>query len=97
AADGFNLRDDWAGRHRQLSKHPLLRDVEPTEVLQGVSLLHTHRLRKADLASGKSGKEAAAVSAKREHVVELPLVAYKEWADKLTNGFIEADRFLRME
>src|ERR1035437_7672458 len=37
------------------------------------------------------------MSAKREHVLALPLDAYKKWADKLSDGFFEADRFLRME
>lgn len=51
----------------------------------------------ADIAAGKQGKEVTAVSAKREHVLALPLDAYKQWADKLMGGFFEADRFLRME
>lgn len=105
AADGFNLRDDWygrhehnnRGRHKRLSARPLLEDVEPTEFLQGLSLLHTHDQRQADIAAGKTGKEATAVSAKREHVLSLPLDAYKRWADKLTDGFFQADRFLRQE
>jgi len=105
AADGFNLRDDWfgraavnvQGRHKKFATKPLLRDIEPTEFLQGLSLLHTHEKRCGDIAAGKTGKEVTAVSAKREHVLALPLDAYKKWADKLANGFFEADRFLRME
>ena len=105
AADGFNLRDDWfgrvnenvLGRHSKFVAKPLLRDIEPTEFLQGLSLLHTLELRRADIAAGRTGKELTAVSAKREHVLALPLDAYKKWADALTNGFFEADRFLRME
>lgn len=105
AADGFNLRDDWygnvtlglPGRKKRLSGKPLLRDVEPTEFLQGLSLLHTYEVRSHDLDSGRIGKEAAAVSAKREHVLTLPLPAYHKWADKLTQGFFVADQFLRGE
>ena len=105
AADGFNLRDDWygsadgkvPGRHKKLSKQPLLKDVEPSEFLQGISLLHTNQRRRQDLSAGRSGKEATAVSAKREHVLAMPLEAYKEWADKLTAGFSLADQFLRRE
>ncbi|MDA1142648.1 MAG: DUF262 domain-containing protein [Planctomycetota bacterium] len=105
AADGFNLRDDWfgrpaahvQGRHRRFAAKPLLRDIEPTEFLQGLSLLHTYEKRSADVSAGKSGKQVTSVSAKREHVLALPLDAYKKWADKLVNGFFEADRFLRME
>jgi len=105
AADGFNLRDDWYGNpHRQipgrkalLAGKRLLRDTVPTDFLQGISLLHNYERRTADLAAGRTGKEATAVSAKREHVLAMPLAAYQQWADKLTEGFISADRFLRME
>jgi hypothetical protein len=103
AAEGFNLRDDWfgkpshPGRHKKFASEPLLRDLEPTEFLQGISLLHTYERRLDDLAKGRSGKQATAVSAKREHVLVIPLPSYKRWADRLTNGFLEADRFLRTE
>lgn len=105
AADGFNLRDDWfgnarekiEGRHKKLTGRPLLRNLEPTDFLQGISLLHSYERRQADLVAGKKTKEATAVSAKREHILVLPLTAYQYWADRLTAGFLEADRFLRME
>ena len=85
------------GRHKTFAEQPLLRDLEPTEFLQGVSLLHSYERRSADLEAGRSGKEVTGVSAKREHVLELPLMTYRKWADKLTDGFFQADRFLRME
>lgn len=47
--------------------------------------------------AGRGDKETTPVSAKREHVLNLPLDAYQEWADRLTQGFLEADRFLRQE
>ncbi len=105
AADGFNLRDDWfgnpakqiVGRKIKLSSKQLLRDVESTDFLQGISLLHTYENRGTDLANGRTGKEVTAVSAKREHVLAMPLSAYQKWADKLTEGFVAADRFLRQE
>lgn len=105
AADGFNLRDDWFGRpeanihgrQKAFASKALLRDLEPTDFLQGLSLLHTYEKRKADIAAGRTGKDATAVSAKREHVLSLPLASYRAWADKLADGFFTADRFLRME
>ncbi len=103
AADGFNLRDDWfgsrqyKGRHHELSKRPLLKDLGPTDFLQAISLLYSWERREADRAAGKGGKEVAAVTAKREHVLMLPLSSYRKWADKVTNGFLEAERFLRGE
>jgi hypothetical protein len=105
AAEGFNLRDDWFGkppahkdgRLRSMAIQPLLRDLEPTDFLQGISLLHTYEQRQVDIDEGKSGKEVRAVSAKREHVLAIPLQAYEHWADKLVAGFLTADKFLRME
>jgi hypothetical protein len=102
AADGFNLRLDWyglgktKGRIAKFAGRPLIKDTEATDFLQGVSLLNTYELRQKDLAEGKTGKEATGVSAKREHILAMPLAAYKKWADRLTQGFIEAESFLRL-
>ena len=105
AADGFNLRTDWygdkskkiIGRHERLAKDPLLAAIETTDFMQAVSLLHTLERREADLASGKRPKEATALSAKRETVLDLPLAAYQAWADRTLAGFLEAGKFLRNE
>ncbi len=101
AAENFNLRTEWygakgtTGKAPRFADKPLLRDTEPTDFLQGIALLHTFDRRAADLAAGKSGKEATAVSAKREHVLLTPLAAYKKWNAALTEGFYEADKLLR--
>lgn len=102
AVDSFNLRDDWfgarngKGRQHEFAKRPLLKDLQPTDFLQGVSLLHSFEKREADLAAGKKGKkEVSAVTAKREHILSLPLSAYQKWSDPLTEGFFEAEMFLR--
>jgi hypothetical protein len=103
AAEGFNLREDWfggrgkSGRHARLSKKALLRDLQPTDFLQGVSLLHSYERRTHDLATGRSGKEATGVTAKREHVLEMPLTAFGKWAEPLSKGYLHAERFLRSE
>lgn len=103
AADGFNLREDWFGkrgndgRYVRLARKPLLRDLQPTDFLQGVSLLHSLEKRQRDIAEGKTGKEVTPVTAKREHILEMPLAAYQTWADQLTTGFEQAERFLRSE
>lgn len=105
AADGFNLRDDWygnssrniEGRKPRLSSSPLLRGIEPTDFLQGISLLYSYDQRQSDLQAGRVGKDATSVTAKREQVLAMPLSAYQEWADRLTKGFFNADAFLRRE
>ena len=101
AADGFNLRRDWfgeggfKGRHARFAEKPLLKSIAATDFLQGISLLHTYELQQQDLRAGKTGRDATAVSAKREHILAVPLEGYKKWADSLTQGFFEAEQFLR--
>lgn len=105
AADGYNLRDDWYGsklrsvasRQARLAQEPLLSQVEATDFLQAVTLLHTLEKRRADLAAGKQGKQVAPVSAKRSSVLELPLTAYRKWADKVEAGFRLAAKFLQKQ
>ncbi|MCB9171724.1 MAG: DUF262 domain-containing protein [Ardenticatenales bacterium] len=105
AADGYNLRDDWLGsktrkvasRKEWLELEPLLVGTEATEFLQGITLLHTHELRQADLEAGKSGKQVRPVSAKRADVLQLPLQAWQQWADPLAEGFLNAARFLKQQ
>ncbi|WP_425510644.1 GmrSD restriction endonuclease domain-containing protein [Xanthomonas prunicola] len=105
AADGYNMRDDWYGselrkvssRYKRLAKEPILRGVENTDFLQAVTMLHTLEKRRADIEAGKTGKQVAPVSAKRASVLELPLDAYKRWADPVEQGFLRAAKFLRQE
>jgi len=75
----------------------MLTGVEPTDFLQAISLLRTRRKRLADIAAGKTGKAAAAVSAKRVSVLSLSLNDYQQWADAVEYGFLEAAKFLRKE
>jgi hypothetical protein len=105
AADGYNLRDDWFGskvrkvesRKERLECDPLLKGIEATEFLQAISLLYTYEVRQKELAEGKSGKQLRPVSAKRADVLQLPLSAWKSWADDLEAGFRLVARFLRKE
>jgi hypothetical protein len=105
AADGFNLRDDWhgnsnrefKGRYARLCKEPILTQVESTDFLQAVSMLHTLDLRRSDGIAGKTGKAVQPVSAKRAAILAMPLAAYQNWADKAENGFLLAAKFLRKE
>lgn len=105
AADGFNLRDDWygsilrkvTGRVERIKIESILEAVEPTDFLQGVSLLHTRERRQEDIAAGKTGKAISAVSAKRVAVLSLSLADYQRWAPEVENGFLLAAKFLRKE
>lgn len=105
AADNYNLRDDWfgstlrkvEGREKRLHVEANLGSIEPTDFLQAIALLHTYERRLADIAAGKTGKQLAAVSAKRGAILALPLHTYRKWSDATEAGFKTAARFLRKE
>jgi hypothetical protein len=105
AADGYNLRDDWFGstirnvesRQKRLAKEPVLEGVETTDFLQAITMLHTLKRRRAEIAAGREGKQVTPVSAKRASILALPLAAYQEWADEVEAGFMLAAKFLRKE
>ncbi len=95
SVEDFKLRDDWKERRERLRQEPILADVEPTDFLQAVSILHTYGQRRNDLASGKKGQAVSAVSAKRAAILSLKLDAYKNLAPRVEQGFLEAARFMR--
>ena len=105
AADGYNLRDDWYGskqrnvvsREERMCKEPVLEQMETTDFLQAVTMLHTLEKRKADVAAGKKDKQVTPVSAKRVSILGLDLADYKKWADPVEQGFMLAAKFLRKE
>lgn len=105
AAEGYNLRDDWYGsdirkvpsRKARFEEHELLGDVQSTDLLQAITLLHTRERKLEDLKAGKTGKQVRPVSAKRASVLDLPLDAYQRWADAVEKGFVEAAYFLKGE
>lgn len=105
AADGYNLRDDWYGskerkvisRYERMCKEPVLSQVETTDYLQAVTMLHTLEKHKADLASGKKDKQVTPVSAKRVSILGLDRPDYQKWADPVEQGFLLAAKFLRKE
>ena len=105
AADGFNLRDDWYGskernsssRYERLCQEAILEQVETTDFLQAISMLHTHAKRQADIAAGRRDKQVTPVSAKRVSILSLELSDYQQWADIAEKGFTHAASFLRKE
>jgi hypothetical protein len=105
AADNINLRDEWFGNNQEsivgikahLQKLRLLREVQSTEFLQGLTLLYTLEKRQQDLKAGKTGKQITGVTAKREAVLSLPVDAFQNWKQPLTEGYWKAAKFLRRE
>ncbi|NMC20735.1 MAG: DUF262 domain-containing protein [Thermogutta sp.] len=98
AADGFNLREDWEGRHDpygrkvvggrkdKIHEQKVLQAVGADELLQVISLLTTFDRKQRD--------PNAPVSCKRSDILELSLNDFKKWADKAVAGFLSAGKIL---
>lgn len=106
AADDFNLRDDWFGNLREkiegrierLARYNVLKETASTEFLQAISLLHTQDVREAAIARGITNpKELPPVSCQRKAILELPLSAYRRYADQVEEAFVRAARFLTLQ
>jgi hypothetical protein len=91
AGQKFHLRDDWKARRERLQKQPVLVGVEPVEFLQAISLLHTKALRTQAEAEGR---DPPAISATRNSLLQLPLSAYMQYADRVEQGYVTAAKFL---
>jgi hypothetical protein len=104
AADNFSLRDDWhgprdtpgSGRRSKIHADAVLKGVQETDYLQGVTLLHTLDVRDKRMAAGEGIENAPAVSCKRVAILNLPLAGYLKWRDGATDGFMKAGRLLKL-
>ncbi len=105
AAENVNLRDEWFGNAQEgikgiqkcLKEQSSLLEIQPTEFLQGLTLLNTWENRQEDINAGRTGRQIRGVTAKREAVLNLPLRAYLKWKDKLQDGYLKAAKFLNQE
>ena len=101
AADGFNLREDWEGKRDTLGrkiedgrldvlrKHKVLKSVADTSFLQVISLLTTY--------ARKRQKPEAAISCKKDDILNLVLDDYKKWAESAMYGFDKTAMFLAQQ
>lgn len=105
AADSYNLREDWfgdpnsesPGRLDRLVKDNLLKDIQPTDFIQALTLLYSYDLNIRAKKEGKTGTKLPGISCKRKTMLNLELKDYKLWEDKLEMAFIETAKFLRKE
>lgn len=112
SASGHFLRIDWFGDPKQniegrkqrfeetyrigSTEGGIISKVANTDFLQAISLFHTRDLRRKAEAEGKKGKDLPAVTANRPALLNLPLEAYKQYQEKLEEGFVRAAKFLHM-
>lgn len=84
AMDDFELRKDWESRVEKYFSSDLLSVITATDFLTACTLLSTY-------------KKGGTVSCKKKDVLNLTLNTYKQYADSLTQGFIEAEKLLQEE
>ncbi|WP_290032953.1 GmrSD restriction endonuclease domain-containing protein [Ligilactobacillus cholophilus] len=84
AMDDFELRKDWENRRNECFSGKILNIVTSTDFLTALTLL----------ASYEAG---GTVSCKKKDVLQLTLDQYKKYADKLTQGFKNAEKLLMEE
>ena len=83
AADDFLLREDWETRAERLGEYPVLADLKNVNFLKVIALLVTN------------SKARMAISCKNSDILGLGVADYKDWADRVEEGFKEAARFLQ--
>lgn len=106
AGEEFDLRHDWLGppgspqegrRGRLLggaTPRRVLKHIGSVDFLQACTILHTRGRRLEAEAQGKQGADLPYVTCKRDALLALPLESYKQYADTIEHGFIEAAQFL---
>ena len=95
ASAGFRLRDDWDARRKRMhSTFGVLQGVGGTNFLQAVTLLAT-RQRQRQAASRQ--QPLPGIGCKRSDILALTLSEYKEWANKVEDGFVLAAKFLHSQ
>ena len=98
AAEDFSLRDDWNARRDHLhSQFSVLRGIEGEQFLQAVALLTSQERRRQAIRNGEAPEQAPAISCKKRDLLELSLRDYRDWADKIQSGFLEAGKFMHRQ
>ena len=98
AAEDFSLRDDWNERRDLLhAQFGVLQGIEGEQFLQAVALLTSQQRRKQAIENGSSREQAPGISCKKRDLLELSLRDYRDWADKVQTGFLEAAKFLNRQ
>lgn len=84
AMDDFELRKDWEERKAKYFDGDLLSCITATDFLTACTLLSTY-------------KKGGTVSCKKKDVLNLSLKDYNNFADALSDGFVEAEKILQEE
>lgn len=88
AADDFELRKDWEKQESKLKVYSITSEVSATDFLTAITLFTGYK---------KFKNGGMAVSCKKKDVLNLLLQDYKVNADKITDSFISASKFLQTQ
>ena len=95
AAGDFSLRDDWEARKKRLhSEFGVLQGLQGDQFLQAVTLLATQARHREAAAEDGPPNQAPGIGCKRADILNLGLDQYREWADRVEEGFRKAAKFL---
>lgn len=83
AIDDFKLREDWDKRFKNMSKQPVLQNLDSTDFLRALTLLFT-----------KANPKISTANCTRRSILQLKAADYEKWADITEDGFIQAAKFL---
>ena len=98
AADDFRLREDWAIREgRMHSAYGVLQGITGDQFLQAVTLLTTQARRRDAESNGTPSNLLPGIDCRKESILGLKLSEYKECADVIEAGFMEAAKFLNRQ
>lgn len=88
AMDDFELRKDWETRRQRFFDGDILSVVSATDFLTACTLLSSFK---------KRALNNNVVSCKKKDVLSLTLTEYKQYADLLSEGFVEVEKILQEE
>ena len=98
AAGDFRLRDDWAKRESRMhSAFGVLQGVTGDQFLQAATLLATQARRQKAESDGSPPNLLPGIDCRRASILDLELGEYKERADVVEAGFMEAAKFLNRQ
>lgn len=88
AMDDFELRKDWEERKQRFFDGDIISVVSATDFLTACTLLSSFK---------KRALNNNVVSCKKKDVLSLTLAEYKQYADLLSEGFVEVEKILQEE
>jgi len=93
ASEEFDLKTDWAQIKADFKPYKILDKTSNIDIIQAITIFSTYQKRKEqELTSDKDN--LSAVSAKRREMLNLSLIEYVKYRDRIVSGFIKASKIL---